>query len=841
MKILATLLTISLLAAFITWLSVGALDSGAMRFNEARDRLQRIAETEAALRRDVLSARAGLLRNYDPLVRETDALQAEVARLRTSLTADAAAGMAIDHLAEAVTQQEDEVEQFKSTNALLQNSLAYFVMFSANLTRATQDDSLAVTVNMLAAAMLRLTLNTSPTAALAVRTRLDQLAQQVPADSSGAAAALLAHGRLLQNLLPQADNILRSLSTPRLHDERAALQTIVLTRQDALRVASWRSRLVLYLTSLCLVGLLARASLLLFQRTRAIRRRARFEHALAAISMRFVMASPEVLDAAVGAALRQMAVCIGAERAYFVSDDQPDRSYQWIAPGIASPPGWPAAALSLSRLDYPSFDGVTHVVRIEKLPTGRARDGLAAMGLQGWACAAGRTARGGSVLLGFDAVTHPSRVMREGDLGLLRMALDTVANALGRRTVEQERARLESQLHQARRLETIGALASGIAHNFNNIVGAILGYTEMASENGASPGTLQEIRRAGERARELIDQILSFAGRRDVRRNPVDMRTVVAEATSLLRASLPATVELDVHDTAAVAVISGVHTQLLQVVLNLCNNAAQAMNHDGRVALDIVSKAVETARPLSHGTLPPGRYVLIAVGDHGIGIDGATLERIFEPFFTTRISGNGLGLATVREIVREHGGAMHVESMPGQGSRFEVWLPCIDTSVPIPGREPAHYAFGNGETALVLEAVTDRLMQDEELLAAVGYEPVGFSRFEDAQAAYLEAPERFDAVLIGHVWPPEDALAFAAVLRRASAGLPILLAISANDGLRATALEAAGISEVVSWPIKAAEIAAALHEHLRQSSRRSSCETNRRTHRASEVARQTGS
>ena len=600
----------------------------------------------------------------------------------------------------------------------------------------------------------------------------------------------------------------------------AAVRTIVLARQSAVQIESRRNRLLLYVTSLCLLGLLGWASVQLLNRTRAMRRRARFEHVVAAVSMRFVTARAADLDAAVADALQQMALCVGAERAYFVAAGLPDRVYQWCEPGLDFPPGWPEDALQLSRRDYPSFGGVTQVVRLRQLPHGADHDALAAAGLQGWACVTAKVADGSTVLLGFDAVTHPCRIMRDGELGLLRMALDSITNALGRRTLEQERMRLESQLQQARRLETVGALASGIAHNFNNIVGAILGYIEMADERDVPSRTRQEIRRAGERARELVEHILGFAGRRDARRTPVDMHAVICEAASLLRASLPATVQLSVRNAPIATNVSGVHAQLLQVVLNLCNNAGQAMDDVGTIELQADVEDVTAARSLSHGALLPGRYVRVSVGDRGKGIDAIALERIFEPFFTTRANGNGLGLATVREIVREHSGAIHVESTPSDGSRFEVWLPCIASPARPPVKEPMGPIFGHGETVLVLEASADRLMQGEELLAAVGYEPVGFTRPEDARAAYLASPERFDAALVGHLRPSDTVLAFTAMLRRISSDLPIVLAASPNEGFGAQALVSAGISEVVSWPIKAAEIARALQGHLSPPTRR---------------------
>ena len=823
MKLISALLTAPLLVAFVTWLSLSAIDSGAARFDRALDELDRITQTEADLHRDVLSARAGLLRNYDPMVQETDALDASAAELRASMAGDAVATAAIDRLAGSLARQEDRVEQFKSTNALLQNSLAYFALFSADLTMPGQDSPLPETVSMLATAMLHLTLDTSPAAAAAVAMRLDDLGQFVPRGATGPVAALLAHGRLLHDLLPAADGMIRSLCAVPSKRDLIAVRAIILARQNAIRIAEQRSRIVLYITSLCLVGSLFAAGWQLWLRGRAIRRRAAFEHVLADVSMRFVAARAEDLDATIDAALGQMAGCIGAERAYFMAGDPPSQLRRWSMPGIGFPPGWPETAMSLVRRGYPRSGGILHVVRGRRLPAGADRHALLTAGVQGWACVSGEAMDGKTMLLGFDAVTHPCRIMRVGELGLLRMALEIVANARDRRTLEQERARLEARLQQARRLESVGALASGVAHNFNNIIGAILGYTEMANERSPSSRALEEIRRAGERARELVDQILTFAGRRNAPRQPVDIHAVIAEATSLLRASLPATVELAVAEPPDAMVVSGVHAQLLQVVLNLCNNAAQAMDHAGRIELQISAEEAPAQLSLSHGSLLPGRFVRIAVRDTGSGIDDAALAHIFEPFFTTRATGNGLGLATTREIVRDHGGAMHVESAPSQGSRFEIWLPRVDAAISGAGTDAVAVHFGRGETVLVLEAEPDRLLRDEELLAALGYEPVGFTCAADARGAYLEAPARFDAAVVGHSWPQEAALEFTTALRCTSRDMPILLATSSNEAFGAMTLARAGISEVVSWPIRAAEIAMALQDRLPSAARRQTC------------------
>jgi signal transduction histidine kinase len=404
------------------------------------------------------------------------------------------------------------------------------------------------------------------------------------------------------------------------------------------------------------------------------------------------------------------------------------------------------------------------------------------------------------------------------EFALFRMAFDAIANAVRRVKLEQEKERLEASLQQSRRMETVGTFASGIAHNFNNIVGAILGYTEMAEAQQVSDSQLArnlgEIRRAGERARDLVDQILAFGRRREAQGTPVSVKGLVAETSSLLHASLPSRIELVIREVPDAAVVSGELGQLQQVILNLCSNAAQAMDQVGCVEIETAVPEITEARSLTHGDLASGRYVRIAVSDTGRGMDKATFERIFEPFFTTRLAGSGLGLATVREIVREHGGAINVCSAPGVGSCFAVWLPCIALPTLVKDDQPSVFTFGRGETVLVVDEANDRLLADEEMLAALGYEPVGFTRAGDALAACRTVRERFDALIIGHLVPPNSALDLAVALHDTVPDVPVLLATASADEIGADALVAAGISEVVHRPLISAEIASALARWL---------------------------
>jgi signal transduction histidine kinase len=405
---------------------------------------------------------------------------------------------------------------------------------------------------------------------------------------------------------------------------------------------------------------------------------------------------------------------------------------------------------------------------------------------------------------------------------LARLASDAVANALEREFLERERTKLAMRLERARRMQMIGSLASGIAHNFNNIIGAILGYSEMAEPQitrGSKPAQhIDEIRRAAERGRDLVDNILTFGRRTDGRARPVQVRTLLNEAASLLRASLPSDVELVFEDVPADVAVSGEPAQLQQVILNLCTNAAQATNDGGCVRVAVKQEQMAAFVEMSEGGLSPGRYVCLSVSDNGSGIDERVARRMFEPFFTTRVAGTGLGLATVREIVRDHDGAINVQSEPGCGSRFEVWLPAVAAdSIAADGLSAL--PLGRGETVLIVESERERLLRDEEKLAALGYEPVGFEVAADALAACRSDSARFDIILVGHASRPQGGVELARALHEVSPLQPVLLAVATAADVSIDLLTDAGISEVLHWPLDNAELAAALDRCLRTPAR----------------------
>jgi signal transduction histidine kinase len=807
-----------LLLALLTWLLLRGIDTNAPTYAATLRAFDDFALAEASLHRDVLQARAGLLGDYDTLGTSTQAMEDAVARLRSHAQSEKLGAELIDRLAAAVARQEELTERFKSSNALMQNSRAYVDLLGSRPVFGSKDVLQEPATGALAAAVLHLSRDTSPEAVQALQERIDQFDAQVSAAAPDvdAARALLAHARLLRDVLPAVNATLKSLIAVSTAEPLQATRALFADHQAAIESTAQRYRWLLYLVSVLLVLTLAHLGLRLRARALALRRRAAFEHVIAENSTRLINCPPAETEARLQQVLGDLGQAIGVERVYVVLAENPIRVHAWCAGDAPFPPGWPHEALALSEQLGEAGRDIVTVPDVAALPPGEAKSKLIAAGLRGWACVP--LIRPGRVrgIMGFDRFRPAWRLVFP--LPVVRLAGDAVANAIEREHLDRDRTRLASRLERARRMQMVGSLASGIAHNFNNIIGAILGYSEMV-EPQLAPGTkpaqhVDEIRRAAERGRDLVDHILTFGRRRDARVRPIKVRALFEETASLLRASLPAGIELVIADVPDDIEVSGEPAQLQQIILNLCANAAQAMEDRGRIHVAADPRNVAAPTALSHGELAVGRYVCLAVSDSGPGLDETVVPRLFEPFFTTRAAGTGLGLATVQEIVRDHDGAMNVQSKAGYGSRFEAWLPAAAINASA-AAGPAALPLGRGETVLVVENERERLLRDEEMLAALGYEPVGFEHAANAIAAFRGAPERFDIVLISNASNTMTGLSLASALREIMPRCPVLLATASTIDISVDALAEAGIAEVLNWPLVTTELAAVLARCLR--------------------------
>jgi signal transduction histidine kinase/ActR/RegA family two-component response regulator len=382
----------------------------------------------------------------------------------------------------------------------------------------------------------------------------------------------------------------------------------------------------------------------------------------------------------------------------------------------------------------------------------------------------------------------------------------------------EAQAALQTQLWRAGRLESLGTLAGGVAHDFNNVLGAIVGFGEMARdkapEGSAQARQLDRLLQAALRGKALVERVLIF-GRGGARRAVVfALAPVVEEVLTMLSASLPAGIVLERDLEAADARILGDPTQAFEAVMNLCTNAMHAMPAGGLLAVRQWRQAVDRPRVLSHSALPPGRYVLLSIADQGTGMSAATMERLFEPFFTTKRPdrGTGFGLAVVHGVVTEFGGAIDVASVPGDGTRFTIYLPeSVEPAEPAPPPAVDHIPRGTGQRLMVVDDEPALVALAEELLRSLGYDVECFLRSADALAALREAPSTWAALITDEIMPPPSGTQLAAEARAIAPALPILLVTGYGGAALAARARTAGISAVLAKPLQRTDLARALH------------------------------
>ncbi len=400
-------------------------------------------------------------------------------------------------------------------------------------------------------------------------------------------------------------------------------------------------------------------------------------------------------------------------------------------------------------------------------------------------------------------------------------ALHFVARANHRRG-EAQRA-LQAQLTRASKLESLGTMAGGVAHDFNNVLAGILGFTEMAQDE-AVPGSeqadyLAKVMKATLRGQALAERILAFSRGGAKVSTVFELEPLVEEALTLISASLRPGVVLERQLEAPGARLRGDPTQAFEAVMNLCTNALQAMQDLADGALLRVALRREqdlTPRMLSHGQLAAGDYLALSVTDQGSGITPEVLERLFEPFFTTRRaqSGTGLGLAVVHGVVAEFGGAIDVQSRPGEGARFTLYLPESKDDPAVAQAETITAKPCTGEALLVLDDEPALVELMLAMLRELGYAPEGFSDPALALQRLREAPDRFAALVTDEVMPDMTGTQLTEALRTQGLSLPVLLISGYGGAQLAQRAAAAGVTRVLNKPAQRAEVARALAQML---------------------------
>lgn len=388
-----------------------------------------------------------------------------------------------------------------------------------------------------------------------------------------------------------------------------------------------------------------------------------------------------------------------------------------------------------------------------------------------------------------------------------------------RKRAEAHSARLEAQLHESQKMEALGTLAGGVAHDFNNVLATILGNVELARQDvgpcHAALVSLNEIGMASRRAKDLVQQILIFGRRQKLEPKVTSLALVVVETTRLLRGTLPSEVTLNVDCRGDTPAVLADATQVKQVLLSLCRNALDAIQDQERPGtIDVNLYSYDHAHGEVHGELPLGRYACLAVRDNGSGMDEFTRSRLFEPFFTTKAvgKGTGLGLAVVYGIAQAHGASMEVTSTPGEGAEFRIYFPAVSEAIPeirvlAADGTPAqtggtHILYVDDEEAIVF------LMK--RLLERKGYRVSGYSDSREAIAALRATPDEFDLVVTDYKMPAMTGLEVAGVIRAIRPDLPVVMASGyVTEELRQEA-PAVGIRELIYKPNTVEELCEAV-------------------------------
>jgi PAS domain S-box-containing protein len=386
------------------------------------------------------------------------------------------------------------------------------------------------------------------------------------------------------------------------------------------------------------------------------------------------------------------------------------------------------------------------------------------------------------------------------------------------RTAE-EKKKLEAQLRQAQKMEAIGTLAGGIAHEFNNILGAIMGYTELAQlDAGDSPllkARLDKILQAGNRAKNLVKQILTFSRQSEHKLKPIQANLIVKEMLKLLRASLPTTIEMR-QDIQGDAMVMGDPIQIHQVLMNLCTNAAHAMRDKGGLLdVSLVNVELDSDFVARHPGMKTGPYLQLTVSDTGHGIPPDMLDRIFEPFFTTKEKGEstGLGLSVVHGIVKSYGGTIYAYSEPGKGSSFKVYFPAIERRLESEKREKKALAKGIEHILFVDD---EQMLVDvgKQLLESLGYKVTTRTSSTEALELFRSRPERFDIVITDQTMPNMTGVELAKELMAERFDIPVILCTGFSTRITQKSVYEMGIRGFLMKPFLLRDLAETIRKVL---------------------------
>ncbi len=403
------------------------------------------------------------------------------------------------------------------------------------------------------------------------------------------------------------------------------------------------------------------------------------------------------------------------------------------------------------------------------------------------------------------------RLVFERTQALSRSNEELFQEILERKKAEEEKARMVAQLLEAQKMEAIGTLAGGIAHDFNNILNIIIGFTELALEDLPDKSRLktdlEEVYKAGQRGRDLVRQILSFS--RNERQKPTQVKPtkLIEEVHTLLRATIPASVEIRTdldHESGSILVDPN---QMHRVLTNLATNAVHAMEEHGVLTFKVDQVRLPDENALPKTDLRPRPYIRIMVSDTGCGISEETKKRIFEPFFTTKEvgKGSGMGLAVVHGIVSANQGVITVESEPGEGATFLLFFPAVD--LPVEAAAPAdRQPLPGTERILVVDDDRAIARMTNRLLSSQGYRVTVSCDSSEALGLFRGTPDAFDLIISDQTMPGLTGLEFAREIHRLRPQIPLILCTGYSSKVSEESLTAAGITSIMMKPFDRQEL-----------------------------------
>jgi PAS domain S-box-containing protein len=394
-------------------------------------------------------------------------------------------------------------------------------------------------------------------------------------------------------------------------------------------------------------------------------------------------------------------------------------------------------------------------------------------------------------------------------------------DATQRKTMEIEKSVIAEQLQQSQKMEAVGTLAGGIAHDFNNILGGMIGIGELiharAADKNAVVDMIGQILKACHRARSMVRQILTFSRKTDDARRAVDLTNVIDDVLALLNASVPNTITVKKTIPKYLPRVFANETQMHQVLLNLAGNALHAMRGRSGVLEIQVSEVIVTGTlaALLPG-LEMGQHLVLSVRDTGSGMDEGTVKRVFEPFFTTKSAGEGtgLGLSVVHGIVKNHKGAIHVESKVGVGTTFAVYLPCIGSQAEATENQEQEIPRGNGQRILFVDDEDALVFFGKEMLEELGYEVAAFSNSKEALAFFGRDPKQFDLILTDETMPGLSGIEFARSAAAMRRDIPIVASSGFYRAEGEQAYQGAGIRWFLDKPYNTESLATVVAKAL---------------------------